>query len=191
MCVLLLFSILLNQNLLLRDDDPSCSPFASLLALSCGVSISDRMLPNKEDSIISIRKAGRQRSLLTLLTYATKTPIGSSSTFISPVAAAAAAEANSPRNKVFAVRPITSWIDKLAQLHGSPTSTSASGNADPNKKYSKREPVLKTMQHSYTEIILPFATDKALLEEYISFGGTVRWRNITLSAVRIWLWVID
>ncbi|KAF9130114.1 hypothetical protein BGW39_003474 [Mortierella sp. 14UC] len=99
---------------------------------------------------------------------------GSSSTFISPVSAAAAAEANSPRNKVFTVRPITSWIDKLAQQHGSPTSTSAAGNADPNKKYSKRELVLKTMQQSYTEIILPFATDKALLEEYINFGGTVR-----------------
>lgn len=90
------------------------------------------------------------------------------------MSAAAAAEANNPRNKVFTVRPITSWIDKLAQRHGSPTSTSAQGNADPSKKYSKRELVLKTMQQSYTEIILPFATDKALLEEYINYGGTVR-----------------
>ncbi|KAG0376285.1 hypothetical protein BGX24_007983 [Mortierella sp. AD032] len=98
----------------------------------------------------------------------------SSSSLISPVSAAAAAEANSPRNKVFTVRPITSWIDKLAQQHGSPTSTSAAGNADPNKKYSKRDLVLKKMQDSYTEIILPFATDNALLEEYINFGGTVR-----------------
>ncbi|KAG0065636.1 hypothetical protein BGZ89_008092 [Linnemannia elongata] len=98
----------------------------------------------------------------------------STSTFISPVSAAAAAEANNPRNKVFTVRPITSWIDKLAQRHGSPTSTVSQGNADHNKKYSKRELVLKTMQQSYTEIILPFATDKALLEEYINYGGTVR-----------------
>ncbi|KAF9925510.1 hypothetical protein FBU30_004729 [Linnemannia zychae] len=100
----------------------------------------------------------------------------SSPKLISPVsaAAAAAAEANAPRNKVFTVRPITSWIDKLAQQHGSPTSTSAQENADPNKKYSERDLVLKTMQDSYTEIILPFAKDKALLEEYINFGGTVR-----------------
>ncbi|KAF9964707.1 hypothetical protein BGZ70_006059 [Mortierella alpina] len=84
--------------------------------------------------------------------------------------------AGAPRNKVFTVRPITSWIDKLAQEHGSPTSTSSTApeQSVANKKYEKRELVLKSMQDSYTEIILPFATDKALLEEYINFGGNVR-----------------
>ncbi|KAI7823815.1 HotDog domain-containing protein, partial [Gamsiella multidivaricata] len=75
----------------------------------------------------------------------------------------------------FTVRPITSWIDKLAQDHGSPTSTSSSSQSKANdKKYQKRDLVLKKMQDSYTEIILPFGKDKALLEEYINFGGTVR-----------------
>ncbi|KAF9955072.1 hypothetical protein BGZ72_004027 [Mortierella alpina] len=91
-------------------------------------------------------------------------------------AAALPAAADTPRNKVFTVRPITSWIDKLAQDHGSPTSTSAASSEQSasKKKYEKRELVLRTMQDSYTEIILPFATDKALLEEYINFGGNVR-----------------
>ncbi|KAG0210209.1 hypothetical protein BGX28_009514 [Mortierella sp. GBA30] len=90
---------------------------------------------------------------------------------ISPVAAA---EASVPR-KVFTVRPITSWIDKLAREHGSPTSTSSSSTEQTTpKKYEKRDLVLKKMQDSYTEIILPFASDKALLEEYINFGGNVR-----------------
>jgi acyl-coenzyme A thioesterase 9 len=136
--------------------------------------IVEMVLPNKEDSPIYFQPSFPVTNFLSNNFTPPIWKIIGSSTFISPVAAAAAAEANSPRNKVFTVRPITSWIDKLAQRHGSPTSTSAQGNADPNKKYSKRELVLKTMQQSYTEIILPFATDKALLEEYINYGGTVR-----------------
>ncbi|KAI8599037.1 acyl-CoA thioester hydrolase [Dissophora ornata] len=77
-------------------------------------------------------------------------------------------------NKVFTVRPITSWIDKLAQEHGSPTSTTSSNGEGSHKKYAKRELVLKKMEESFTEVILPFTTDKDLLEEYINFGGTVR-----------------
>ena len=89
---------------------------------------------------------------------------------------AAAANASSPRTKVFTVRPITSWIDKLASQHGSPTSTHSdeSGATVKKKSYQKRELALKKMHDSYTEIILPFEKDKALLEEYINFGGTVR-----------------
>ncbi|KAF9413487.1 hypothetical protein BGZ94_000712, partial [Podila epigama] len=79
-----------------------------------------------------------------------------------------------PRTKVFTVRPITSWIDKLANDHGSPTGQQLSQGGAPAHTYQKRELVLKTMQDSYTEIILPFSTDKALLEEYINFGGAVR-----------------
>jgi len=87
-----------------------------------------------------------------------------------------------PHGKVFTVRPITSWIDKLASQHGAPTGThnpasnitSPSSPPEPGKKYNKRELVLKTMQDSYTEIILPFKTDKALLEEYINVGGSLR-----------------
>ncbi|KAI1318372.1 hypothetical protein EDD11_006710 [Mortierella claussenii] len=87
---------------------------------------------------------------------------------------------DSTPSKVFTVRPITSWIDKLAQEHGSPTSTTTSSTEDDkaaaleSAKKKKRELVLRTMQDSYTEIILPFSKDKALLEEYINFGGTVR-----------------
>ncbi|KAF9579963.1 Acyl-coenzyme A thioesterase 9, mitochondrial [Lunasporangiospora selenospora] len=96
---------------------------------------------------------------------------------ISSVSASAAAAPSSPRTKVFTVRPITSWIDKLASDHGSPTGTTsgaASAAANASKKYKKRNLVLKTMQDSHTEIILPFAKDKELLEEYINFGGNVR-----------------
>ncbi|KAF9984137.1 hypothetical protein BGZ75_004281 [Mortierella antarctica] len=109
---------------------------------------------------------------------------GPSSTSSISAAAEAAAASNSalPHGKVFTVRPITSWIDKLAREHGSPTGSHVSTSlpsspaspADPNKKYNKRELVLKTMQDSYTEIILPFKTDKALLEEYINVGGSLR-----------------
>ncbi|KAG0348747.1 hypothetical protein BG004_004323 [Podila humilis] len=79
-----------------------------------------------------------------------------------------------PGSKVFTVRPITSWIDKLASDHGSPTGQQPGISKEPATKYEKRELVLKTMKDSYTEIILPFSTDKALLEEYINFGGNVR-----------------
>ncbi|KAG0088771.1 hypothetical protein BGZ92_005750 [Podila epicladia] len=111
---------------------------------------------------------------------------GPTSTATSSISAAAEAAAtrNSalPHGKVFTVRPITSWIDKLASQHGSPTGahnpasniTSPSSPPEPGKKYNKRELVLKTMQDSYTEIILPFKTDKALLEEYINVGGSLR-----------------
>ncbi|CAO3570903.1 unnamed protein product [Mortierella alpina] len=109
---------------------------------------------------------------------------GPSSTSSIAAAAEAAAASNSalPHGKVFTVRPITSWIDKLAREHGSPTGShvntslpsSPASPADPNKKYNRRELVLKTMQDSYTEIILPFKTDKALLEEYINVGGSLR-----------------
>ncbi|KAF9355784.1 hypothetical protein BGX26_006134 [Mortierella sp. AD094] len=92
----------------------------------------------------------------------------------SPLSASAASVAAAEGNKVFTVRPITSWIDKLAQMHGSPTSGNNNTVADPTKKYEKRDLLLKTMQDSYTEIILPFAKDKALLEEYINFGGHIR-----------------
>lgn len=78
-----------------------------------------------------------------------------------------------PGAKVFTVRPITSWIDKLASEHGSPTGQPPSSK-DSAPKYQKRGLVLKTMKDSYTEIILPFSTDKALLEEYINWGGAVR-----------------
>ncbi|KAG0351894.1 hypothetical protein BG005_008637 [Podila minutissima] len=81
--------------------------------------------------------------------------------------------ATAPGAKVFTVRPITSWIDKLASEHGSPTGQPSS-TKDSAPKYQKRELVLKTMKDSYTEIILPFSTDKALLEEYINWGGNVR-----------------
>ncbi|KAF9581344.1 hypothetical protein BGW38_001681 [Lunasporangiospora selenospora] len=95
------------------------------------------------------------------------------------VATADSKSASLPHGKVFTVRPITSWIDKLASQHGSPTTTGGHGASSPvehqpAKKYQKRELVLKTMQDSYTEIILPFKTDKALLEEYINVGGTLR-----------------
>ncbi|GJJ77586.1 acyl-coenzyme A thioesterase 9 [Entomortierella parvispora] len=95
---------------------------------------------------------------------------------INPGSTAAVLTASSPRTKVFTVRPITSWIDKLASQHGSPTSTHSDENGATIKKktYQKRELVLKKMQDSYTDVILPFAKDKALLEEYINFGGTVR-----------------
>ncbi|KAF9200271.1 hypothetical protein BGZ49_009529 [Haplosporangium sp. Z 27] len=89
-----------------------------------------------------------------------------------PLSSSAAASEAAQGHKVFTVRPITSWIDKLAQSHGSPASVSSL--TDPNKKYEPRALVLKTMQDSYTEIILPFGKDKALLEEYINFGGHVR-----------------
>ncbi|KAF9562517.1 hypothetical protein EC968_005215 [Mortierella alpina] len=114
---------------------------------------------------------------------ATGAPGPSSTSSISAAAEAAAASNSAlPHGKVFTVRPITSWIDKLAREHGSPTGShvntqlpsSPASPADPNKKYNKRELVLKTMQDSYTEIILPFKTDKALLEEYINVGGSLR-----------------
>ncbi|GJJ70544.1 acyl-coenzyme A thioesterase 9 [Entomortierella parvispora] len=103
----------------------------------------------------------------------------STSTSSITAAAAAAAEINSalPHGKVFTVRPITSWIDKLASQHGAPTGANASTPPPaeaPPKTYQKRALVLKTMQDSYTEIILPFKTDKALLEEYINVGGSLR-----------------
>ncbi|KAG0361075.1 HotDog domain-containing protein [Gamsiella multidivaricata] len=81
-----------------------------------------------------------------------------------------------PHGKVFTVRPVTSWIDKLASEHGSPGGHVVNNAAfpEPEKKYQKRDLLLKTMQDSYTEIILPFRTDKALLEEYINVGGTLR-----------------
>jgi len=108
--------------------------------------------------------------------------LGPSSTSTSSItaAAAAAAELNSalPHGKVFTVRPITSWIDKLASQHGSPTGTTLSSSTSATetpKTYQKRALVLKTMQDSYTEIILPFKTDKALLEEYINVGGSLRY----------------
>ncbi|KAF9399932.1 hypothetical protein BGX21_005326, partial [Mortierella sp. AD011] len=87
---------------------------------------------------------------------------------IDPSMSASAVSTAAEGNKMFTVRPVTSWIDKLAQMHGSPTLS-----PDPIKKYEKRDLILKTMQDSYTEIILPFAKDKALLEEYINFGGHV------------------
>ncbi|KAF9203114.1 hypothetical protein BGZ49_006768 [Haplosporangium sp. Z 27] len=79
-----------------------------------------------------------------------------------------------PHGKVFTVRPIKSWIDKIAKEHGSPGGQPVAAAATPEKKYQKRELVLKTMQDSYTEIILPFKSDKTLLEEYINVGGTLR-----------------
>ncbi|KAF8923181.1 acyl-CoA thioester hydrolase [Dissophora ornata] len=81
-----------------------------------------------------------------------------------------------PHGKVFTVRPITSWIDKLAGQHGSPGghSSSIAEAPLPGKQYQKRDLVLKTMQDSYTEVILPFKTDKALLEEYINVDGSLR-----------------
>ncbi|KAG0254709.1 hypothetical protein DFQ27_006713 [Actinomortierella ambigua] len=83
-----------------------------------------------------------------------------------------------PHGKVFTVRPVTSWIDKLAMQHGSPTSTTVSKvtatKTTDTTKYEKRDLVLKTMQDSYTEVILPFASDKSLLEEYINVGGSLR-----------------
>ncbi|KAF9154007.1 hypothetical protein BG015_002150 [Linnemannia schmuckeri] len=104
-------------------------------------------------------------------------PSGSSSI----TAAAQAAAANNsalPHGKVFTVRPVTSWIDKLANQHGAPTGThinpTGSPAEPPKKKYQKRDLLLRTMQDSYTEIILPFKTDKALLEEYINVGGSLR-----------------
>ncbi|KAG0002032.1 hypothetical protein BGZ80_002781 [Entomortierella chlamydospora] len=83
-----------------------------------------------------------------------------------------------PHGKVFTVRPIKSWIDKIASDHGSPGGHFAAAGAQGDKKYQKRDLVLKTMQDSYTEIILPFKTDKALLEEYINVGGTLRYGKI-------------
>ncbi|KAF9897719.1 hypothetical protein BX616_005101, partial [Lobosporangium transversale] len=83
-----------------------------------------------------------------------------------------------PNGKVFTVRPLTSWIDKLASEHGSPGAHFVPNNnldsSQQPKKYQKRELVLKSMEDSYTEIILPFKSDKALLEEYINVGGTLR-----------------
>ncbi|KAF9900424.1 hypothetical protein EC991_007340 [Linnemannia zychae] len=103
---------------------------------------------------------------------------GSKSSSITAAAEAAAATNSSlPHGKVFTVRPITSWIDKLANQHGAPTGTHINPTgtpAEPAKKYQKRDLLLRTMQDSYTEIILPFKTDKALLEEYINVGGSLR-----------------
>ncbi|KAF9941494.1 hypothetical protein BGZ65_002863 [Modicella reniformis] len=76
-------------------------------------------------------------------------------------------------NRIFKVRPITAWIDKLAQEHGSPASNSDTA-AELTKKCKKRDLVLRSMQDSYTEIILPFAKDKGLLEEYVNYGGNIR-----------------
>ncbi|KAK3829219.1 MAG: acyl-CoA thioester hydrolase [Benniella sp.] len=76
-------------------------------------------------------------------------------------------------NKIFNVKPATLWIDKLAQEHGSPTSTVISAN-ESNKSYKKRELVLRSMQDSYIEIILPFSKDKGLQEEYVNFSGSIR-----------------
>lgn len=88
-----------------------------------------------------------------------------------------------PQGKIFTVRPITSWIDKLARDHGSPGGHVINTLAfpDPEITYQKRDLVLKTMQDSYTEVILPFSTDKALLEEYINVGGTLRYVACTRS----------
>ncbi|KAI1317725.1 hypothetical protein EDD11_007899 [Mortierella claussenii] len=91
-----------------------------------------------------------------------------------PLASSTSATSN---RKIFTVRPITSWIDKLASQHGSPSShflNSANSAPEPTKQYQKRELVLKTMQDSYTEVILPFSSDKILLEEYINVGGSLR-----------------
>ncbi|KAK3810506.1 MAG: acyl-CoA hydrolase [Linnemannia elongata] len=102
----------------------------------------------------------------------------SSSSSITAAAQAAAANNSAlPHGKVFTVRPITSWIDKLANQHGAPTGTHINPTGSPTeppKKYQKRDLLLRTMQDSYTEIILPFKTDKALLEEYINVGGSLR-----------------
>jgi acyl-coenzyme A thioesterase 9 len=76
-------------------------------------------------------------------------------------------------NKIFNVKPATLWIDKLAQEHGSPTSTVIPAN-ESNKSYKKRELVLRSMQDSYIEIILPFSKDKGLQEEYVNFSGNIR-----------------
>ncbi|KAG0304360.1 hypothetical protein BGZ98_005616 [Dissophora globulifera] len=75
--------------------------------------------------------------------------------------------------KAFTVLPVISWIDKLAQDHGSPAPASIS-DGETLKMHKKRNLVLRTMRDSYTEIILPFAKDKALLEEYITFEGAIR-----------------
>ncbi|KAF9437776.1 hypothetical protein BGZ76_011162 [Entomortierella beljakovae] len=75
----------------------------------------------------------------------------------------------SSHGKVFTVRPIKSWIDSIASEHNSP---GGSFKMPINPK--KRELVLKTMQDSYTEIILPFKSDQSLLEEYINVGGSLR-----------------
>lgn len=73
------------------------------------------------------------------------------------------------------MRPIKSWIDKIAKEHGSPGGGHIPTSVpEPVKQYKKRDLVLKTMQESYTEIILPFKSDKVLLEEYINVAGTLR-----------------
>jgi acyl-coenzyme A thioesterase 9 len=85
-----------------------------------------------------------------------------------------------PHGKIFTVRPVVSWIDKLASQHGSPgahhSPTFSSPSAPEPEKYQKRELALKTMQDSYTEVIYPFKSDKALLEEYINVAGSLRYR---------------
>ncbi|KAG0007161.1 Acyl-coenzyme A thioesterase 9, mitochondrial [Modicella reniformis] len=85
-----------------------------------------------------------------------------------------------PNGKIFTVRPVVSWIDKLASQLGSLGSHSlhAPSEAESEKKYQKRELVLKTMQDSYAEVILPFKTDKALLEEYINVAGSLKYGKI-------------
>ncbi|KAF9992575.1 hypothetical protein BGZ80_005027 [Entomortierella chlamydospora] len=121
----------------------------------------DDKKPGSNDMLDEIGTSMHNKSKPTIITAAGIDP--------SSMSASAASTASAEGNKVFTVRPVTSWIDKLAQMHGSPTLS-----ADPIKKYEKRDLILKTMHDSYTEIILPFAKDKALLEEYINFGGHVR-----------------
>ncbi|KAF9116465.1 hypothetical protein BGX27_002497 [Mortierella sp. AM989] len=75
-------------------------------------------------------------------------------------------------SKVFTVRPITSWVEKLASQQRS--TAGHFSTIDATKKFRKRELIQKTMQDSYTEIIMPFKSDKKLLEEYINVGGTIR-----------------
>ncbi|KAF9180335.1 hypothetical protein BGZ51_006053 [Haplosporangium sp. Z 767] len=132
----------------------------------------DKLAADKKGSDL-LDKLGKHNQSGSATTVITMNGPESPSTIITPSTASATVRSNSALNKVFSVRPITSWIDKLARDHGSPNSTALSHDDLPSK-YHKRDLALKTMQDSYTEIILPFTTDKALLEEYINFGGTVR-----------------
>ncbi|KAG0251770.1 hypothetical protein BG011_007377 [Mortierella polycephala] len=146
--------------------------FAIFKSQANPVNPKDKLAADKTGSDL-LDKLGKHNQSGSATTVITTHDLGPPSTVITPSTASANVRSNSTPSKVFTVRPITSWIDKLARDHGSPNSATMSHDDLPSE-YQKRDLVLKTMQDSYTEIILPFATDKALLEEYINFGGTVR-----------------
>ncbi|KAI9256071.1 acyl-CoA thioester hydrolase [Helicostylum pulchrum] len=75
--------------------------------------------------------------------------------------------AQSASNKVYTVRPVTFWMDKILEKENKrPLDI-------PTTQYQQAS-VKKTMADSYMEEYLPFKSTPALLDEYITTGGKVR-----------------